>query len=119
MANEDIAVTITGIVVDQEIELTLVEICRACAAETDFIAALVDEGALEPSGGEPGAWRFTGTELQRAILAVRLQRDLGLNPAGVALGLQLLEEIRTLRARLAAHGDQAVPQPPLPGSKRL
>ncbi len=106
MANEDITVALAGIVLDEGVELTMVEVCRACAVEMDIIVELVDEGVLEPSGGDPGEWRFAGTELQRAIQAVRLQRDLGLNPAGVALSLQLLEEIRVLRALLAARGHQ-------------
>ena len=35
-----------------------------------------------------------------ARVAVRLHRDLGVNPAGAALALQLMEELDTLRARL-------------------
>ena len=45
------------------------------------------------------AWRFSGSALRRAATAQRLTRDLGLNAAGVALALDLLEEIETLRIR--------------------
>jgi chaperone modulatory protein CbpM len=33
---------------------------------------------------------------------VRLQRDLGVNPAGAALALQLMDELEQLRAQLQA-----------------
>lgn len=38
--------------------------------------------------------------MQRALVALRLQEDLGVNLAGAALALQLLEELETLRSRL-------------------
>jgi len=38
-------------------------------------------------------------------VALRLQQDLGVNLAGAALALQLLEEAETLRARLREASD--------------
>ena len=100
MTNHD--PSLTGTLIDDDTVLTLVELCGACEAETAFIVALVSEGVLEPSGDEPAVWRFAGAELRRARLAVRLRRDLDLDVAGVALGVQLVEEIRELRAELVA-----------------
>ena len=62
--------------------------------------ALVDEGVLTPMGQTPDYWRFTGLHLHRASVAVRLQRDLGINLAGAALALHLMDEMDTLRAQL-------------------
>ena len=45
-------------------------------------------------------WRFTGLHLRHARVAIRLQRDLGVNAAGAALALQLMDELDTVRARL-------------------
>ena len=45
-------------------------------------------------------WRFSGTTLPQVARALRLQRDLELNPAGVAFALDLLSEIEDLRKRL-------------------
>jgi chaperone modulatory protein CbpM len=90
---------------DETAELTLVEICRACAVEAGFIVELVSEGALAPSGPEPETWRFTYTHVRRVRVASHLQRDLGINPAGAALALELLEKIDVLRARLRALGE--------------
>ena len=47
-------------------------------------------------------WRFTGDALRRARLALRLERDLELNLAGVALAIELIEEISQLRRELKA-----------------
>lgn len=105
MENENTRAGYTGIVLDEQTELTLVDLCGACAVEVESIVALVEEGVLEPSGGEQLQWRFTGVQLRRATVALRLQSELGINPAGVALALQLLDEIAVLRARLRALGD--------------
>jgi chaperone modulatory protein CbpM len=100
MAEENAKSGLAGTLLDEQAELTLAEVCGACAVEVETIVGLVEEGVLEPSGGEPRLWRFTGLQLRRATVAVRLQRDLGVNPAGIALTLQLLEEIEDLQARL-------------------
>lgn len=66
--------------------------------------AWVFEGVLEPIGTAPQDWRFTGQSLRRARLAVWLTGDLEVNPPGVALALDLLDEITALRARLQRLG---------------
>ncbi|UUZ66040.1 chaperone modulator CbpM [Polaromonas sp. P1-6] len=65
-----------------------------------MIIQLVDEGVLAPSGTAPGQWRFTGLHMHRAQVALRLQRDLGVNLAGAALALELLDEMQSLRTQL-------------------
>lgn len=92
--------TLTGQLLDEEVELSLTEICRACSASREWIIELVDEGVLEPVGAEQRQWRFQGTSVRKAHTATRLQRDLDVNLAGVALALDLLDEIALLRARL-------------------
>ncbi len=103
---------LSGIVLDEEHLLTLTEISQACAVQTGYIIELVDEGLLIPESDpeiglqehEPHFWRFTGEQMRRARMASRLQDDLGINLAGVALVLQLLDEIETLRGQLEAVG---------------
>lgn len=93
-----------GDIHEEQDDLTLADLCRRCGVHTRIAIEMVEEGVLAPQGTEPEQWRFTGVHLQRARVAVRLQRDLGLNPAGAALALQLLDEIDTLRARLQVVG---------------
>jgi chaperone modulatory protein CbpM len=92
----------SGVVIDEQSELSLEEFCHACSMQTDWIVTLVEEGVLEPSGQSQSSWRFTGVQLRNALTIARLQRDLGVNLAGAALALELLDEIETLRRRLAA-----------------
>jgi chaperone modulatory protein CbpM len=91
--------TLTGLLLD-EIELTSIDMSHACSVSVERIVELVAEGVLEPAGEDPTDWRFHGASLTKARTAIRLQEDLGVNLAGVALALDLLDEIETLRARL-------------------
>lgn len=94
----------SAIILEEQTDLTLSEVSQACAVRVETILELVDEGVLTPSGREPHHWRFTGTHLRRATVAIRLQRDLGVNLAGAALALELLDELAALRARLRKMG---------------
>ena len=60
------------------------------------------EGVLVPSGQRPEDWQFAGQALPRTCMALRLERDLELGMPGVALVIDLLDEIDRLRARLGA-----------------
>ena len=95
-----------GVIVEDALQLTLVELTRACGAHTDMVVALVDEGVLAPSGGSPQQWRFGGAALRRARVALRLARDLELNMAGVALVLDLLDQLEALQAQLRRRGER-------------
>ncbi|MHB8947442.1 MAG: chaperone modulator CbpM [Rhodoferax sp.] len=84
-------------------ELTLLEVSRCCAVQTGFVMELIEEGALAPlAGSAPEDWRFSTGQTRHVTVAARLQQDLGVNLAGAALALQLLDELETLRAQLAA-----------------
>jgi chaperone modulatory protein CbpM len=83
-----------------DLELTLVQLCQICQLPTERIFALVEEGIVEPLGDEPNQWRFRSVTITRIQRAHRLERDLGVNMAGVALALDLLEEIDQLKRRL-------------------
>ena len=93
-------VSLTGLILEDETGLSLDDLSRACAAQAERIVELVHEGAISPLGAAPEHWRFTGVHLQRARVALRLQSDLGVNPAGAALALELLDELAGLRERL-------------------
>ena len=86
--------------VQEEGELTVVELGRACRATEQQIEVWVSEGVLQPSGATRAAWRFGGDSLARMRLATRLMQDLEINSAGVALALDLLDRIAELESRL-------------------
>lgn len=91
---------LTGHLLDDSVKLTITEISCACRVREDDIVELVEEGIIEPLSPDSATWTFPGPQLRRAHKAVRLQRDLEINLAGVALVLDLLEEMEKLRARL-------------------
>jgi len=102
--NQDTVALILGTVVEEQVEFTLVELCQASQTEQELVVTWVLEGILEPRGATPENWRFGGDALRRACVARRLARDLEINPPGVALALDLLEDIAALRARLEHRG---------------
>jgi chaperone modulatory protein CbpM len=91
---------LSGVLLDEQTEISLSELCEACSSSAEWIIELVEVGALDPVGYQQTLWRFSGSSLQRARTAMRLQRDLDLNLAGVALALDLLDEIEALESRL-------------------
>jgi chaperone modulatory protein CbpM len=90
---------ITGAILDEESELTLSELCRACGMPAEQLIALVEEGIIEPRGARIH-WRFSGICVRRVRRVHHLRRDLGVNLAGAALAIELLEEIERLQAQL-------------------
>jgi len=91
---------LSGRIVENENRLTLRQLCDVCAVRAEYIIELVDEGFIEPSGVEKSHWCFSGVTIKRVQKAKRLQRDLGINLAGVALAVELIDEIEYLRAKL-------------------
>jgi len=81
--------------------LSLADLCRSCNVDSAWILQLVEYGAIEPVGTPPD-WKFSVVSVTRVAKAKRLGRDLELTPAGVAMVLDLLEQIEDLRAQLTA-----------------
>lgn len=85
---------------DVEYSFSLAELSHCCGVSTDTIVILVSEGVLSPHGQSQHEWQFAGADLARALSAVRLERDLGLNPAGAALAVEMMDEMQQLRERV-------------------
>jgi chaperone modulatory protein CbpM len=108
--NDTTSSGLRGSIVEEEVTLTTIELCRACNASESHIELWVAEGVLQPSGSSRDEWRFGGRSLARMRAATRLARDLEINSSGVALALELLDEIEKLEARLR----QVSARPPRP-----
>jgi len=89
-------------VVEEDVSLSLAELCQACNAERDLVLQLVEHGVIEAQGSAPQVWVFTGSSLQRTRVALRLLHDLELNLQGAALAVDLLEQIAQLQRELQA-----------------
>jgi chaperone modulatory protein CbpM len=103
MNSHNLSLVHTGTVIEED-SLTLGQLCRACGAHADWIICLVEENIIEPHGEDIPLWRFSGASLVRARSAFRLQRDLGVNLAGIALALDLMDELERLRAQIQTLG---------------
>jgi chaperone modulatory protein CbpM len=89
-----------GAIYEEYAVLSVQDLSRMCAVEERHIVELVEEGVLNVLETSAVEWRFSGAALRRARLALRLERDLELNLAGVALALELMEELERLRREL-------------------
>lgn len=99
MRSEDEA-TLPAEIFDDLAALSVDELSRLCAVDRTYIVELVEEGVLSVIEVSAAEWRFSGAALRRARTALRLQRDLEINLPGVALALELMEELDRLRREL-------------------
>jgi chaperone modulatory protein CbpM len=94
-------VILTGYILEESPKLSLVELCEHCHTQEEAMIKLIDHGIISPCKGKTvNQWRFESHSLMRANKALRLQQDLGINLAGIALALELMDEIETLRTAL-------------------
>ena len=92
---------VSGYILEEESSLTLAELCWTCHTPAETIIRMVDHGVITPvEGNNTRQWLFPRSALIRADKALRLKHDLGINLAGTALALELLDEINTLRQQL-------------------
>lgn len=94
--------TVTTIVVterelsDDSVKWTLAEVCERTSLSREVIRELVDLGLVVPDG-RWGEWYFPDPALARLQRASRLRHELELDWAGVAVALDLMEEVQQLR----------------------
>lgn len=99
MTNKDKRVH-TAELVSSGMVLTVTQICQSFNVDRAWISEMVSEGVLEPDGRTDAEWQFAAFHIRRIATARRLEQDFGLNASGVALALDLLDEIDALRTRL-------------------
>jgi chaperone modulatory protein CbpM len=76
------------------------EVSEICDVSVERVVAFVEIGVLKPEGANPDEWRFPPRSIIQARRAQRLQRDLELDLTGLALALELLEDIDDLRREI-------------------
>lgn len=83
----------------QESLLTVNEICEICHISMDTVEELIAFEIIHPKQTSQNELVFDMHDLQRVKSALRLQHDLEINLAGVAVVLDLLDELHELRER--------------------
>jgi chaperone modulatory protein CbpM len=78
---------------------TLREICERGDCHAEFVIKLVSYGVIAPveESQEARQWEFDLDALARLRKAQRLQRDLKMNLPGLAMSLELLDEVQEMR----------------------
>ncbi|GHD50618.1 chaperone modulatory protein CbpM [Marinobacter persicus] len=102
MNHQDQILTVE-VVDDNGTTFTLREVCERGDCHAEFIIKLVNYGIIAPleETEEALQWQFDVPALNRLQKALRLQRDLKLNLPGLALSLDLLDELHTMRRDMA------------------
>jgi len=78
---------------------TLHEVCERGECHAEFVIKLVSYGIIAPvePATEARQWLFDLAALARLHKAIRLQRDLKMNLPGLAMSLELLDEVQDMR----------------------
>jgi chaperone modulatory protein CbpM len=97
--------TFTVEVVDADgSRFTLHELCERGECHAEFVLKMVNYGIIEPvearADTEAGYWQFDLPALMRLRKAIRLQRDLRINLPGLAMSLDLLDEVEAMRREI-------------------
>lgn len=94
--------TITVDMSDAQGTFTLREVCERGGCHAEFVIKLVSYGVISPLEESPSAreWNFDAVALARLGKALRLQRDLDINLPGLAMSLDLLEEVEVMRREM-------------------
>lgn len=93
--------TATVQILDRSTTFTLRDICEHCGVHAEFVVELVEYGIITPRKSGPQTnWEFEAASLARLQRAQRLQRDLKINLPGLAMSLDLLDDVDRLQARV-------------------
>lgn len=96
--------TLRGQLIGEDTLISVDELCRHCTVEVEEVITFVQEGIVDPADEvirpeRAGSWEFHISSVRRIRTAVHLQRDLGVNLAGAALALELLDRIAELETQ--------------------
>ncbi|CAD5107020.1 chaperone modulator CbpM [Zestomonas carbonaria] len=80
------------------VEFDVEEVCQLAGLQRTYLIEIVAHGIVEPHGERPENWRFDQRSLHLLRRAARLSRELELDWTGVALAIDLLDELERLRS---------------------
>jgi chaperone modulatory protein CbpM len=97
MANFD---ALSGQLMQASNALTLEELSLTLRAPSSIIIEMVEFSLFVPTGTGPTNWSFDSLCFKRAKRALSFKNDLELNLPGIALALDLLDQIDELESQL-------------------
>lgn len=81
--------------------ISLQELCVACEIPENELLLLIEFDIIQPIQQKNNELYFATAHIHRIKTALRLQHDLELNLTGVAIILDLLDELHDMQSRLA------------------
>ncbi len=97
MKKNHLPTLVNAILIEENNPIGFEELCHAVQADQQFVIELVELHALKPEGQTHQEWRFDSNNFKRAKTAVSFYHDLEINLNGIALALDLLDEIDRLK----------------------
>lgn len=97
---KEILKLLQGEILEEDVRVSLSQLCQLSRLPAESVLEMVEYGVIEPRTGSQGKWQFSGKSVNRLRCAQRLKMDLGVNTAGAALAVDLLDELQQLRARI-------------------
>ena len=97
---KEILKLLQGEILEEDVRVSLSQLCQLSRLPAESVLEMVEYGVIEPRSGKPGKLQFSGKSVNRLRCAQRLKMDLGVNTAGAALAVDLLDELHQLRARI-------------------
>lgn len=101
--SSSLTVYLKGDIIEENVTFSLHDLSYASGATEEQLRLWVLEGILDlteackPTQETMDSWRFPGTTLKKAAIAHRLMTELDINTPGVALALDLLDQIEKLQ----------------------
>lgn len=82
----------------EEKPLSFEEVCESCGISADYVYELIEYEIVRPATLAQEEMLFEVEQLRRIKTALRLKHELEVNMQGIAIILDLLEEMEALRA---------------------
>lgn len=85
---------------DEWVFISTTALSQSLGVSTQLIDEMIELGIIQGKHKSRNELVFTSIEIYRIRKVIRLNRDLGINAAGAALVLDLLDKIEDLKRRL-------------------
>lgn len=80
--------------------VSLQELCQIFTISPQFIQDLVNYDIIYPKDKQAKEWVFDLVHIERVKISLRLHKDLEVNLSGVAVILDLLDQVHDLQAKM-------------------
>lgn len=91
---------ITGVLIEDTTTFSFIEVCTRYHIPKKLLHEMIEQGLFDVQSTNEQQLTLTQKDLQKMESAFRLHKDLGVNLEGVALALELLDELERLRTEL-------------------